>query len=180
MIDQSNLEQFNKIYNDTYDRTLRFIVCKCQNINDANDIIQETYIELHKIMNKKELSYENIQAYVMKIAFYKIRQHYTLLQRIRSIHFFTKSNEDVEYVDQIKDGIDIEEMIRNESLCHEIWEYVKSKDIMIGRIFFLKFYSELTIKEIAEELHVGESYIKNCLYRTLKEVKKHFGKDEII
>jgi len=36
----------------------------------------------------------------------------------------------------------------------------------------LYFYFEMTHKEIAEELNVNESYVKNCLYRTLKEIRK--------
>ena len=35
---------------------------------------------------------------------------------------------------------------------------------------------DFTIKEIAMELNLSESYIKNCLYRTLKELQKYMGK----
>ena len=41
MINQKNLEQFNRIYDESYDNTLKFIVCKCSNMEDVNDIIQE-------------------------------------------------------------------------------------------------------------------------------------------
>ena len=45
-------QEFEKIYKDTYDYLLKFIVIKCYNINDVNDIIQDTYIELYKIIKK--------------------------------------------------------------------------------------------------------------------------------
>ena len=45
MIDQISLEKFNEIYDKTYNNVLKFVVCKCSNIDDVNDIVQEIYIE---------------------------------------------------------------------------------------------------------------------------------------
>ena len=47
MVDQLSLKQFDKIYEKTYKRVLKYIVCKCSNMEDVNDIIQETYLELY-------------------------------------------------------------------------------------------------------------------------------------
>ena len=60
MIDRANLKQFNEIYDKTYSTILKYVVIKCSNINDANDIIQEIYLELWRIINKKELDNTNI------------------------------------------------------------------------------------------------------------------------
>ena len=54
MITKVNLKQFNEIYNKTYNQTLKYIICKCSNIEDVNDIIQETYLELYKAINNKK------------------------------------------------------------------------------------------------------------------------------
>lgn len=53
MASQNNLEKFNKIYDETYNEVLKFIIFKINNIFDANDLIQETYLEFYKILNKK-------------------------------------------------------------------------------------------------------------------------------
>ena len=45
MINQINLEKFEELYNQTYQKLLKYIVCHCSNIDDVNDIIQETYLE---------------------------------------------------------------------------------------------------------------------------------------
>ena len=45
---QKELEKFEEIYKKTYDVTLKYIICKCSNLEDVNDIIQEIYIELYK------------------------------------------------------------------------------------------------------------------------------------
>ena len=44
MTSPNNLKQFDKIYNLTYNHVLKYIICKCSNIEDVNDIIQETYM----------------------------------------------------------------------------------------------------------------------------------------
>ena len=49
MTSDGYLKTFNKIYDATYSHLLRFIIIKCHNVNDANDIIQEVYIEFWKI-----------------------------------------------------------------------------------------------------------------------------------
>ena len=48
MIDQHNLNKFNEIYNKTYNLVVKYVVCKCNNIDDVNDIIQDIYISLYK------------------------------------------------------------------------------------------------------------------------------------
>ena len=39
MTSQSNLKKFNNIYDETYSDVLKYVIIKCHNINDANDII---------------------------------------------------------------------------------------------------------------------------------------------
>lgn len=179
MIDQSNVERFNEIYKNTYHSTMRFIICKCPNINDANDILQETYLEVYKLLIKKDITNINLEIYVIKIASYKIKKHYSLLQRLRYTNLISKCSNENNVIDYIQDAMDIEEIISNESLCEEIWKFIKNKNGLIQKIFYLRFSLELSIKEMALELGVSESCIKNNLYRTMREIKTCFGKDEM-
>lgn len=51
----------DKIYKETYSKVLKFAVIKCRNLDDVNDIIQDTYLELLKLLKKKKmLEVENI------------------------------------------------------------------------------------------------------------------------
>ena len=43
MSTQKSLKEFEQIYNDTYDNVLKYVICKSNNLNDVDDIIQETY-----------------------------------------------------------------------------------------------------------------------------------------
>ncbi len=177
MASESNLYKFNKIYDNTYSDILEYVIIKCHNINDANDIIQETYLELWKILNKKELSDLNIKSYLIGIALNKIKKHYSLIERIKTISLFQKDDQDIELLDTIKDNFDIDDIIIREDNWNQLWTYVKNKKNQdIPKVFYLYYKQELSIKEISKCLRVNESYIKNLIYRTLKELSTIFGK----
>lgn len=173
---ESGTKRFDEIYQSTYQSTLRFIICKCQNINDANDILQETYLELYKILNKKRVDDINLEVYMIRIAGYKVKKYYSLLQRLKYKRMYSKHIS--EEIDDVKDDINIEQWISDKSLCEEIWKFVKSKNELVQKVFYLRFSEELSIKEIADILAISESSVKNNLYRVLKEINIRYGKEE--
>lgn len=179
MASESNLYKFNKIYDDTYADVLKYVIIKCHNVNDANDILQETYLEFYKILNKKELSDINIKSYLIGIAINKIKKHYSILDKIKEISLFSQNDKEIELIDTIKDDFNIEELVIKKSDWDILWNYLKhKKNQAIPKIFYLYYKEELSIKEIAKYLKVKESYIKNLIYRTLKELEQNFRKDE--
>lgn len=169
-----NLKKFNKIYDETYSDILKYVIIKCHNINDANDIIQDVYLEFWKILNKKTVIDDNIKSYLIGIAVNKIKKHFTIIQKIKSRTLV--NNEDS--VIDIKSNINIEDIIINNEDWNSIWEYIKNKRNQdIPKIFYLHYKLEMSIKDIAKELDVNESYVKNLIYRTLKELSTTFGKE---
>lgn len=176
MIDQLNLRKFNDVYNKTYNCVLKYVVSKCSNIDDVNDIIQEIYLEVYNMINKKK-SIDNLNKYIIGIAKNKIKKYYGLLYKIRTVSLFKTRDDDFDLLDNIKSNINIEEIILKDYDIDIIWNYLKSKKAVIQKIFYLYYELDLTIKEISNELKVGESYIKNYLYRTLKELQDLFRKD---
>ena len=68
MASQQNLYKFNEIYDKTYLDLSKYVIIKCHNINDTHDIMQEIYLELWNLLNKKEISTVNIKSYLIGIA----------------------------------------------------------------------------------------------------------------
>lgn len=100
MASQINLYKFDEIYDKTHLDLFKYVIIKCHNIKDIEDIIQETYLELWNILNKRELKDDNIKSYIISIANNKIKKHYTLLQKFKTISLFDKYN-DIEIIDII-------------------------------------------------------------------------------
>ena len=176
MASQLNLYKFNDIYDKTNLYLLKYIIIKCHNINDTSDIMQETYLELWKILNKKELVDKNIKSYLIGIANNKIKKHYSLISRIKTISLFEKNDKDIELIDILEDDLNIDNIIIEKVTWDTIWKYIKNKKNQdIPKVFYLYYEMDLSIKEIALSLNVSESYIKHMIYRTLKELKDKFG-----
>jgi len=147
MASEYNLYKFNSIYDNTYHDVLKYIIIKCHNVNDANDILQETYLEFWKILNKKELSENNIKSYLIGIAINKIKKHYTLLDRIKTISLFDKNDKDLELIDTIEDKFNIDDLIIKNDNWELVWKYIKNKKNQdIPKVFYLHYKLELSIK----------------------------------
>ena len=178
MASQVNLEKFNDIYDKTYSDIMRYVIVKCHNINDANDIIQDVYFEFWKILSKKEVVDSNIKSFLIGIAINKIKKHYSIVQRFKTISFFDKDSNDIELIDNIKSDIDIEDLVIKSDDWNSLWKYLKNKKNQdIPKVFYLYYKLGLSLKEISNELDKSESYIKNLIYRTLKELSSNYGGD---
>lgn len=178
MTGQLNIDNFEEIFNKTYSDILNYVIIKCHNLNEVNDILQETYLELWKILNKKDIENNNIKSFIISIANNKIKKHYTLVQKLNSISLFLENKNDIELIETMKNDIDIEKIIIRNDEWDRIWYYLKQKKNQdIPKIFYLHYKLDLSIKEIATVLNKSESYIKNLIYRTLKELSFHFGKE---
>ncbi len=176
MIDQISLEKFNEIYDKTYNNVLKFVVCKCSNMDDVNDIVQEIYIELYKKLMKAN-DIQNIDSYILGIAKNKINKHYGLLYKFKMLSLNSHDVKEQEIIENIPSDIDVEDITIKVIDLEIVWKELRKKKLIVQKIFYLYYNLDFTIKEIARELSLGESYIKNCLYRTLKELQKFMRKD---
>ena len=100
MSTQLTLENFQQIYNTSYQRVLRYIICKCSNMEDVNDLIQDTYIELYRNIQKKgKMKLDNYTNYIIGIAKKRIIRHYGLLYRFSFISLNQEETDDKAYKD---------------------------------------------------------------------------------
>lgn len=61
-------KKFEIIYKDTYEDIIKYIVCHSSNIGDVNDILQETYLEFYRILERKNVEEDKIGAFLKGIA----------------------------------------------------------------------------------------------------------------
>ncbi|MDD2504796.1 MAG: sigma-70 family RNA polymerase sigma factor [Bacilli bacterium] len=174
MFKQKYLSYFELLYNKTYDRTLKYVVLNCQNMEDVNDIIQDVYIELYKIIIKKKITnIENPSAFIIGIAKNKLKKYYSFKYKLNNMVLFSG---DSDFLNFFKSDVDIENIVINDENIKDIWAYLKKKDILIAKIFYLHYYLDMTLKEVGKELKIKESTVKTKLYRTLKEINDVFGR----
>jgi len=167
--------RFDEIYNSTNKDVLGFITAKCGRVADINDIFQETYMELYKVLNERGAKYvEHDKAFVLRIAKHKIAKHYSLMERLRIFVSMTSVNDDEDEIDLSdfnSDNFLSEDFTVNYVLIEIMQQFLDSKPDIVQKVFYLMYDVGLTIPEIAQALSMSESNVKNKLYRTLRELR---------
>ena len=64
-------------------------------------------------------------------------------------------------------------MIKKQS-TKELLLYIKQKDLITAKVFYLYYTLDMKLSDIATELNITESNVKNRLYRTIKELRKKY------
>ena len=169
MVDQETLKTFDELYDKTYNNVLKYVICNCSNIEDVKDIVQNIYLELLKVIDTKN-TINNPKSYIMGIAKNKVKEYYRFNYKAKIISLFSKK-EDIDLVDTIPSNIDIQKDLITKEDLEFIWNYLKNKKVIIAKVFYLYYYNNLSIKDIAIDLHISESNVKHYLYRTIQELK---------
>lgn len=167
---QETLNTFDKLYYDTYQDVLKYIVINCSNIDDVKDIIQNVYLDVLKKLGNKNIKLN--KSYIIGIAKNKIKDYYRFNYKVKITSLFSgiRDSKDINLVDTLDANIDIEKIIIEKQDINFIWRYLKKQKAVIAKIFFLYYYMDYNIKDISLELHINESNVKNYLYRTLNKL----------
>lgn len=164
MINHEALKQFDLLYENTYFDVSKYVVCKCSNPEDVEDILQNIYLAVFKAVSKNV----NItNTYIMGIAKNKVKDYYRFNYKEKIVSLFS-SKDNLEMIDTIPADVDIESSLIDKYDTDFVWEYLKSKKVIIFKVFYLYFKLELTIKEISECLSLTESNVKHYWYRTIR------------
>ncbi len=174
-----NTALFNQAYDALYHKVTSYVIAKCSNITDVQDIVQEIFIELYRVIQARGAEYiKNTEALAMRIAKTKLYHYYkTKKRRTKEIPLYARTNEGKEYERAELCDIDIEERYLNTHTVREVWRIISQKPADVQKVFALYYYLDLQIGEIAKTLNISESAVKRRLYDTLKEIRNIYKKE---
>ena len=175
--------RFEEIYRETNKAVLTLITVKCGRVSDISDIFQETYLELYQILLKRGVTYlTNERALVLKLARQKVSKYCTMKQSFNNFISTISKNEAGDEIDLANleaDSFLLENYVINQMTIESAKQLIGEKSEKIKKIFYLYYDVGLKISEIAKELSISESTVKNKLYRTLKDLKKVLNESEV-
>lgn len=176
MMKKDDRSHFDKIYDDTYFDILKYVTTRCSNIDEIQDIMQNIYLNFY-IRLKKYGRYHflNVKKYIYRIARDELSKYYKNKENLKQQ---TPNEDDKDIIAIIDEKCLTEDIICNNSEKDKIWQIIKQKDITTIKIFSLYFIYEYKICEIAKELEISQSNVKNKLYRTINEIKIKINKEE--
>ena len=169
---------FNTVYGETFRAVSRFVVSKCGSIQDSEDIVQNVYTRFYQRIAKKGYDdIESAEAFLINIAKFECRNYFGSIRKNSVATSFSEYTEEqmVEIEAQMsREQKALEDVIGNEVLAKQIFDDIAKDDPVIGRIFYLHFVCDMKLDEIADELDLTLSSVKNKLYRTIERQKKKF------
>ena len=160
-----SINDFEQIYQEHYNNTLKYIIIKSNSLSLVNDILQDTYLELYKKLKKGKINVTDINSYILGFA-NNIIKRYNRKNPIKIEISFEENFENT-----LSNDIDCDELLSINSDIKEIFEYLNQKDDLTKKVFELRYSFEMKISDIAKSLNIPESNVKNRIYRTIKEFR---------
>ncbi len=167
---------FEQIYRLTYDKVAFYVLSKCGKVPEAEEILQETYAELYKVLADKGASYITMpEGFVMQLAKSKVFRYYSEMEQQRTYVFVettgTPGEQDAQASMQEAVSENWEDALIDKLTAEEVMAYLEEKDELTREIFYQHYFQDKTLQEIAKSCGLKESAVKMRLYRTLQELR---------
>ena len=158
-IQQGDNVAFEKLYYLTYKPLYSFILSLTMNKEDAEDIMQETYIKIQGACHLYK-SQGNPMAWIMKIA----KNIY--LMKIRK-----ENKQETVELDECRDALALNQIssIEDRLLLEHLFQYVSKED---RSIIILHIIAGMKHKEIAQMLQMPMGTVLSRYHRAMKTLKQ--------
>lgn len=163
---KGNDEAFEQLIASVRQKLYRTAYSYVRNEQDALDLYQETIYEAYLSMEKLK-NPEKFSSWITRIIIFK------------SIDFIRKASKQFVASDEIFANLCTEENFNSLAQSMDLAEAFKFLDPTYKSIILLRYYHDLTIKEIADLLHFPEGTVKSHLYRA-KQVLRPILKEGYI
>lgn len=170
-MDSSSLQNFNKLYNEYYDRFIRFALGYVKEAQIAEDFVSEAFTVYWENRDNL-LSDSKPQAYILTVVRNKCLNH---LQHLQIRHRVEKEiNEHAEWL--LSTSINTLEACNPDFIfSHEIQQIVNSTlNKLPGktrRVFMLSRYQGLSHRDIADEMNLSTKTVQFHISKALNQLR---------
>lgn len=128
---------------------------------DAEDIVQESIIKTIECLPQIDVSY--LRAWLFKVA---IHRYYTLYKQQKRTAFLSDDE-----LTTIQGALNIEEELLQHEQHANLREALQGLQPNFQQLLLMKYFMNLSYKEIANVLDVTESHVKTYLQRARKALR---------
>lgn len=139
---------YEEIYTRFHDKVLYYIRAKVSVPEDAEDICSDVFTKIYRNFEKYDENQAEISTWIYRIAHNAVIDHYR------------KQKPSEELTEEIASFEDIEEGILNREKLEKLGEALKRLSEKDRSIIVYRYYDGLSLKEVAEKLHISYSGCK--------------------
>ncbi len=167
-----NKKAFDKLYEITRPKAFFIALKILQNEHDAEDVLQESYIKFLEKIDEIDVK-QNFLGWFYQVVANKSKD---VLKSRKNFSF--ECDEDTLFEDIPDESIQFnpEEKINQDELHNRVINAIENLTPEKRACIILKYFADLSVREIAESLEVPESTVKNRLFMARKELKDEFEK----
>jgi RNA polymerase sigma-70 factor (ECF subfamily) len=170
---QGSTEAFRMLFEQNRKRIFALAYQYTKNKEDAEDILQETFIKTYNYLDKYKVENDtNFSAWIYRIGI-NCSIDYLRKKKNKKEDF---SDWDIREKTLGSDHSNPEQTVDLRQLREKISNLVEGLSPRQRMVFILKHYQQLTIKEIAEYLHCSEGSVKKQLFRAVSDIRSPLKK----
>ena len=165
---------FHRLVDHFQPEIYRMLYYRTRSQMDAEDLTQDVFLKAYKHLVRLQ-SPVVFRSWLYRIAVNRANDHFRK-KRFRAL-FGNLSLEDEAF--QETEEMAVPPQAAENLERREFWQQVEKMLDVLSRmereVFLLRFFDQLSLKEITDALGKNESTIKTHLYRALKKIKSAFG-----
>ena len=174
MIQGGDKEAFGELYRLTSPKAYFVAFQIVRNEQDAEDILQETYIKVLEKIDEIDTT-QSFMGWIYRVVSNKSKN---LLKNKNMLNFESYEEEVFEDLPEERAEFNPEENLNQSEVCREVMAAIDELSEEKRICVIMKYFGEMTVAEVADSLEVPESTVRNRLFVARKELKKKLEKKE--
>ncbi len=160
-------DDFTAIYHATFPQLSKFVHFKVADLEDAQEIVQNVYLDFYRYICKNDKLLDNVSAYLMSMAKNELTRYY----KTRSETPVVLNEEDNPIFEQIADDQDLELEVLNSLSTQEIWAIIETMPALDKQILIAHYRFDLPFSEIARSLNMPGSTVRSRHQAAIETIK---------
>ncbi len=164
-------ETFNTVYDATFRELMRYCLLKAP-LEDAHDLLQNTYAQFYRALLKKGSSaIRDPKAYLFTALKHEIAGFYRSGTKRKTVP--------LELVSDEPDSISVEDLSLDRAAVGDFLDQLKREPADTQRMFILYYGYGMKLGDIAKEMGTTDSAVKSRLVRVRKKLRTTFGEESV-
>ena len=165
-------ETFNTVYDATFRELMRYCLLKAP-IEDAHDLLQNTYAQFYRALLKKGSSaIRDPKAYLFTALKHEIASFYRSGAKRQTVP--------LELVSDEPDDVSVEDLSLDHAAIGDILQRLKSEPELTQRMFILYYGYGMKLGDIAKETGTTAASVKSKLARVRKKLRASLGEENAL
>lgn len=169
---EGNQEAFRNLFDANRQKVFALAFRYSRNREDAEDILQETFIKaFHSLDKFKAREGNSFSSWLFRIS---INSSIDLIRKNKKMNNKNTGSENLENISSPDQKSNPEQMHHIKDIRKTIHAALNHLTARQRMIFILRHYQQLSTQEIAEYMDCSQGSVKKQLFRAVERIKVHF------